>query len=340
MKTGARSKVYPIQIVARRTGLNLDVLRAWERRYGVVEPERSDGGRRLYSAADIERLSLLGRVVDRGLRIGDARRMDDAALRSFLAESASKEQPVDGGGSKDARGAAKQARAATLVGPGAEPVDETASDSAATHLERSKRAVEAFDSHALTRALARANVSLSLRALLDGVVAPLLAWIGERWSEGKLCVAQEHMASAAIRSMLLADLAAGATGAQSPCIVVTTPAHELHELGALFAAVVATSAGWRVEYLGPNLPAGEIAIATRRCEADAVGLSVARPVRDPAVIAELNELSRRLPRKVALLVGGTGSATYAEAIRAARARRFEDCWSFARYLEAHPGGTK
>jgi methylmalonyl-CoA mutase cobalamin-binding subunit len=148
------------------------------------------------------------------------------------------------------------------------------------------------------------------------------------------------MASTAIRSMLLADLAAGATGAQSPCIVVTTPARELHELGALLAAVVATSAGWRVEYLGPNLPAGEIALAARRCKADAVGVSLARPVRDPAVTAELIELSRLLPKKVALLVGGNGSAVYAEPIRAARVRRFDDCWSFARYLEAHPGGKK
>jgi MerR family transcriptional regulator, light-induced transcriptional regulator len=335
----ANTKLYPIQIVARRTGLNVDLLRAWERRYSVVEPDRSDGGRRLYSAADIERLSLLGRAVDRGLRIGDARRMNDAALRAFLAEHDPAQQP------ESARATAQDVRSA-LEGPGpgaaltVHGVNAAEARVAAAHLGGCKHAVESFDSAALARSLSRANVALSLRALVDDVVTPLLAWIGARWSEGSLCVAQEHMASAAIRSTLLADLAAGAAGAEAPCVIVTTPALELHEIGALLAALAAMSVGWRVEYLGPNLPAGEIALAARRYGAQAIALSVARPVKGPSVGAELKELRKLLPKKVSMLVGGSGAAAYEPALQAVGALRFDDCWSFARHLESEGGASK
>jgi DNA-binding transcriptional MerR regulator/methylmalonyl-CoA mutase cobalamin-binding subunit len=329
-------KVFPIQVVARRTGLNVEVLRAWERRYRVVEPERSEGGRRLYSGGDIEHLSLLARAVDRGLRIGDARRMNDATLRAFLAERASSDE-AERRASAVRRGAAGTG---ALQSPAPGAFDGEPADTAAWLLAACKKAVRQFDSAGLTRALARANVALSLRELVDGVVAPLLVWIGERWSEGTICVAQEHAASTIVRTMLLADVAGSAAGAEAPCVVVTTPAHELHEIGALFAAVAASAAGWRVEYLGPNLPAGEVALAARRCVASAVALSVARPVRDSAVAAELKELRKLLPRKIPIFLGGDGAGRYAAAIQSAGIWRCSDCWSFARHLEARGGGSR
>ena len=329
-------KLFPIQVVARRTGLTIEVLRAWERRYGVVDPERSQGGRRLYSAGDIERLSLLARAVDRGLRIGDAHRMDDAALREFLAERAAGDEAAVRG---------RAVRRGTAASGGEEPLprgrlDAAHHGTAATHLGVCKRAVQQFDSAGLKRALARANVALSLRELVDGVVGPLLVWIGERWSEGTICVAQEHMASTVLRTMLLADVAGSAAGADAPCVVITTPAHEMHELGALLAALAASSVGWRVEYLGPNLPAGEIALAARRCGASAVALSFARPVKDSAVAAELKELRNLLPKKTPILVGGSGAGSYAAAIESPGMRRFSDCWSFAQHLESRGGAAK
>jgi DNA-binding transcriptional MerR regulator/methylmalonyl-CoA mutase cobalamin-binding subunit len=324
-------KLFPIQIVARRTGINVDVLRAWERRYGVVEPERSEGGRRLYSNGDIDRLSLLARAVERGLRIGDARRMDDAALRAFLADR--------GAGDAAERRAHPSPR--TRSAPDAEGADLGADGGdAELHLEACQKAVEAFDSAGLARALARANVVFSLRALVDGVVAPLLVWIGERWSEGTLCVAQEHLASSVVRSTLLAGVSESAAGPDAPCVVVTTPASELHEIGALLAALAAASAGWRVEYLGPNLPAGEIALAARRCGAAAVALSIARRVKDPSVAAELSELRKLVAKKVAVLIGGKGADAYAEVAESVGIRRFADCWSFAHHLESRGGASK
>jgi DNA-binding transcriptional MerR regulator/methylmalonyl-CoA mutase cobalamin-binding subunit len=338
------TKGYPIQIVARRTGLNVELLRAWERRYGAVEPKRSEGGRRLYSAADIERLSLLGRAVERGLRIGDACRLDDDGLRSFRAESASAAQPelADASASPTTPATARTHAALSGLPLAASQSGTSTFDSAAEaeHLAACQRAIEAFDPAGLARALARATVELSLRALVDAVIAPLLTWIGDRWSAGSLCVAQEHMASTAVRSALLADLEAGPAGRDAPCIIVTTPALELHELGALLAARAAAAAGWRVEYLGPNLPASEIAVAARHLGAAAVALSIARPGKDPALVGDLEELRRLLPKKTAILLGGAGAAAYADALGKKRVQDFQDCWSFAEHLKSKAGAAR
>jgi methanogenic corrinoid protein MtbC1 len=311
----------------------VEVLRAWEQRYAVVEPVRSKGGRRLYSSGDIDRLSLLARAVDRGLRIGDARRMDDAGLRTFLAERA------PDGAKRNAQPARSLANASTEGSPRLS-YGAAEDRAAAQHLAACKKAVLAFDSAALARALARANVSLALRKLVDEVVAPLLAWTGERWSEGSLCVAQEHMASTVVRSKLLADVSASGARPDAPCIVITTPSSELHELGALLAALAAASMGWRVEYLGPNLPAREIALAVRRCGASVVALSIARRAKDATVVGELKDLRKLVGKKIPVLVGGNGANAYAEAIEAAGARQFSDCWSFASYLESREGASR
>mgnify|MGYP005869190105 CR=1 FL=1 len=77
---------HPIQVVSRRTGLGLDLIRAWERRYGLVEPSRSETGRRLYTDADIERLILLRRATEGGRRISDVASLSDDQLRELLRE--------------------------------------------------------------------------------------------------------------------------------------------------------------------------------------------------------------------------------------------------------------
>jgi methanogenic corrinoid protein MtbC1 len=261
--------------------------------------------------------------------------MDDTALRAFLAEHA---LPARAEGTVTPTSLPKKRGARALVARNIEPAPEATNGAdsrlESAHLAACKQAVQSFDSVALGRALARAKVRLSLRALIDGVIAPLLVWVGERWSEGSICVAQEHLASAVVRSTLIAEVTAGAADSEAPRVVVTTPVLELHELGAMLAALAATSAGWRVEYLGPNLPAAEIAVAARRCGARAVALSLARPVKGANVVAEMKELRRLLPKKTAIFVGGRGAAAYRETLEAIGTIGFDDCWSFARHLES------
>jgi methylmalonyl-CoA mutase cobalamin-binding subunit len=96
--------------------------------------------------------------------------------------------------------------------------------------------------------------------------------------------------------------------------VVATPSGHLHELGAMVAAAVASAAGWRVSYLGCNLPAGEIAACALRAGARAVALGISYPSGDAAVAAELRSLRDLLPRETELMVGGRAAASYRGAV--------------------------
>lgn len=277
---------HPIGVVATRTGLTPELIRAWERRYQAITPERSPAsGRRYYSDADIERLALLRSATLAGRRIGDVVGLS----REELAELMQADRPMP----EEARREPGRAQSTTL---------------ATEHLNTCLTAAGDMDARALEAALAKAAATLGTLALLDEVVAPLLRRIGDHYEQGTLRVAQEHASTAVVRSFLAHSLDAGAMNNGPPLVVATLSDH-YHELGALMAAVVASLDDWRVTYLGPNLPASEIAYAAMRMHARAVALSLIYPTDDPRVATELRMLRQQLPQ-VALFVGGRAAPFY------------------------------
>ncbi|MDX2000042.1 MAG: MerR family transcriptional regulator [Thermoanaerobaculia bacterium] len=272
---------HPIGVVTRRTGLKPDLIRAWERRYGVVAPGRSETRRRLYSDADVERLKLLAALVDQGRRIGGLVDLDSDSLAALLREE----------------------QAATVAAPA--PIFRRAED----FLEPCLAAVRELDGGTLEALLTRASMELSRVHLLEELLVPLLRRIGEEWHGGTLRPSHEHLASAAVRSFL-GSLQGATTTAAAPTLVVTTPVGQLHEFGALLAAATARSEGWQVLYLGPNLPAEEIAMAVHSRQARALALSITYPPDDPDLAAELHRLGRLVSPALAILVGGQGRHGY------------------------------
>lgn len=238
---------FPMRVVTRRTGLTPDLLRAWERRYGVVAPGRSDSGQRVYSEADIERLSLLYQITQAGHNISTVANLPLAELVSLAREA---------GRADDA------ARAA-----------HDANGSAATVLATALPAIARLDSAALDDTLRRSAILLGSSAFVDRVVTPLLVEVGNRWHRGALSPAHEHLATAVVRRVLawVIDMASARTDA--PSIVVATPAGEQHELGALLVHAAAAEEGWDVTYLGANLPAEAISRTARDREARFIALS-------------------------------------------------------------------
>jgi MerR family transcriptional regulator, light-induced transcriptional regulator len=292
-------KRHPIQVVARRTGLTADVLRVWEKRYGVVEPGRSEGGRRLYSDADVERLRLLSRASEAGRRIGRVAELTTEELRRMVREDERQEVRV--------RGAAP-----TVTG---------APDQ---HLAAAWQAVEEFDPKALGTALMRATIALSAPVLIDDVAAPLLKRIGESWAHGELRPGNEHLASAVMRQVLSSLVASCTPEAESPRVVVATPSGQLHEFGSLFAAAVAAAEGWRVIYLGTDLPGEDIAQVADETMADAIALSLVYPGASPVTTAAIEGLGRSLVERVAIVAGGASAPSYADALEAAGAEIVTD----------------
>jgi methanogenic corrinoid protein MtbC1 len=164
------------------------------------------------------------------------------------------------------------------------------------------------------------------------VVGPLLEGIGHGWSERSVSVAQEHMASAVIRRVLgwLLRLYEARNGA--PRLVVATPPHHAHELGALMAAASAAAEGWNVTYLGPDLPVADLVSAAGQSGARAVAISAVHQPEGGDLLGALRETRSRLPNEVALLVGGTGALQRRTDIEAAGARVIESLSDFRALL--------
>jgi len=282
---------HPIQVAARKTGLSPEVLRVWEKRYGVVEPSRRSNGRRVYSDEDIGKLQLIRRALAGGRRIGEVAELSVAELEALVREDARDDSPQSG---------------RTPI-PNIETPDDVS-----PILDRCMQAILDLDGPALEACLRSAIVSLPGQQFVDEVVAPLFRDVGERWQEGTLAPYQEHLASSIIQTVLLEEIPP--TPGPAPALVVATPAGQRHGLGAMLAAVTAALAGWRVVYLGADLPAADIAGAVERSRATAVALSIVFPADDPGMPGELEELGRSLPRGTIVLAGGRAAAAYAKAL--------------------------
>lgn len=282
---------HPIQVVTRRTGLSPDVLRAWERRYEAVTPERTSTRRRLYSDRDIERLKLLKRATDGGRSIGQVAGWSDADLRSLVLEDRS----------------ADAARVAAVPEPGSE-THALAVRAAAI------QAIETLDGRQLQQTLETASLLMSPSELTETVVVPVMRTVGERWANGELGIAHEHLASAIVRNLLSGMVLSRNLPGTGPGIVVGTPTGQFHEMGGLVVAATAASAGWDVTYLGADLPHAAIASAVAETKARAVALSITHPGDDPNLPEELRALRASLPVRTVLLIGGLAAASYAEAM--------------------------
>jgi DNA-binding transcriptional MerR regulator/methylmalonyl-CoA mutase cobalamin-binding subunit len=175
----------------------------------------------------------------------------------------------------------------------------------------------------LEQDLQRAAVGLSGPVLIGEVVLPLVERIGDLWQSGDLRIAQEHVATGEIRYFLSGLLHRQRVREGAPQLVVATPCGQAHELGALLVAVVAASLGWKVTYLGADLPAEEIAAVASSARAQGVALSLVYPAGDPAVAGELTRLRSFLPDSAAILLGGRAAAGYLHMIESSGFTRIE-----------------
>lgn len=264
---------YPIRAVSRLTGVPVDTLRAWERRYRVVQPTRDRRGR-LYGESDVRKLRLLRLLVDRGHSIGRIAGLPEKHLLRLQTE------PLGAGPGGPSEGAGLDG----LLG-----------------------ALERFDATGAERELRRLAILLSPRLLVRQVALPLMRRVGDLWAAGRLSIAQEHLASAMLRSLLGAMVRVHVPEDPHVTLLFATPPGERHEFGILAAAMLAAGGGLGIVYLGPDLPAAEIANGARRTSARVVVLGVFAAAGAAGATPAIAQLARELPRGVELWVGGPRS---------------------------------
>lgn len=219
--------MFPIKEAAVRAGLTPETLRAWERRYHVVNPQRTEGGYRLYTEAEIERLREIRSLVEAGWKPREAAEHVLKASRGKAAEPAETAAPH--------RRAMREAAGGTMVAPFVE-------------------AAAAFDAARLALVLDDIGASASFEEACEQHLFPCLRALGEAWAAGGLSVASEHFASAAVHRWLGRRFEASARERAPAQVVVGLPPAARHELGALAFSIGLRRLGVPTIYLGADVP--------------------------------------------------------------------------------------
>ncbi len=291
----------PIKIAAQRSGLSPQRIRMWEKRHGILTGTRGPTNRRQFSASEVEHLGLLREATEAGHRIGDIADLPATELRRLIADPAAP---------------------ARATAPG--------SDGA---IARALDAIQQLDEEALRQLVAEEQATHGHQGMLQRFIAPLLARIGEKWSAGDLRSHHEHFATATLRTVLLEGAHTFAPEPGAPTLIATTPAGQLHEMGAVLAAAAAKNQGWRVLYLGANLPAEEIAAAARASGATLVALSIIHPADDPQLPQQLHALRDGLPDDIDILAGGQAVPGYTTTLDRIHARTADSLSALIAHLQ-------
>lgn len=282
---------YTVSQVSALTGIAPDTLRAWERRYGVVTPVRTESRYRLYDEHDIERLRLMARLVGEGAPASlAAQEVEGMSIRPSAGDV-----PVG-------------AAAAAPTGPGVADLPAEVS------LDTLVTAARNLDRSEVDAALDRSFSTGSFESVAEHWLLPALAELGAAWADGRIDVAGEHLVSGAVRGRLGRAFDAAGTALGGSVVLVGLPPGSLHELGSLTFAVCLRRLGADVRWLGADLPVASWSHAVGRLAPAAAVVTVPTSIDVPAASAVVTRLRGEHPG-LAVFVGGGGALGAGEALQ-------------------------
>ncbi len=263
--------MYTIGRVAALTGVPVATLRAWERRYGVVQPVRTDTGYRLYDATALSAIQRMQALLDEGFG-------PKAAAAEVVA----------------AREAVQPESVAAAADPGTEDEPSVA---------RFLAAAISLDSAELGRSLDEMFLAMSFEAALDRRLMPAVRALGDAWEKGELGVGGEHVASAAVMRRMGTAFEAAAVDVDGPRILTGLAAGSRHEIGILAFATAARRCGLAVLHLGADLPNDMWVHAAAAYGADAAVLAVPTAADVDSARSAVDAMTRAHPQLL-VYVGG------------------------------------
>lgn len=261
--------LFPIRILSQLTGVNPVTLRAWERRYGVIQPQRTPKGHRLYSREDVTLVERILALTARGVPVGQVRQVLNRAVHD------------------ETRG-----------GP-----NEFWSEGRKAMLE----AVTRFDEDALERAYEKALGVHPVDVVTRRLVVPLLVELGRRWESAEGSVAEEHFFGVYLRNKLGARFHHRVRRTGGPRLLACCWPGELHEIGLLLFALAASEAGFELILLGANMPLEELPAAAARAGVDAIVLAGSN--RPPAEVLGRGLPALIKAVRIPVFCGGLSSVT-------------------------------
>lgn len=283
--------VHRIHRVAKLTGLSKDVIRVWERRYGLVKPSRSSNRYREYSDEEVALLRFVKAQMEQGATIGGLAAEGHDALIARM-------------------------RVATPVSLEEErPHDRL--------LEDLIGSLDPLDKAGFERKLNGAVAVIPFEEALHRILLPLQRRIGELWHEGRLNVAVEHYVTKLIQQKLFSVMNQLPVNEFGPRVLIACPAGETHEIGAQTVAYLAATKGCQVYYLGPNLPASDLMTFCERIKPDLVLLSLTDTKPEAAALQQIKDLEP-LAGSWPVVMGGQGARAMEHLLRDTRIELLDD----------------
>ena len=264
-----------ISAVERDIGLSKDILRVWERRYAFPRPGRDARGERLYPVDQVEKLRLIKRLMDGGLRPGKIINCSLAELLRLVQDPGLVPEAVP------AAGADQKDFLALLK---SHNVDD------------------------LRRALTQAVVRHGLGHFVITTAGPLNRLVGDAWMRGEIEVFEEHLYSESMQVVLRSAIASLARQGQTPRVLLTTFPNEAHGLGLLMAEALLALEGAHCISLGVQTPIRDIGLAATAQQAQVVALSFSAAYPAGQVADGLAQLRARLPGEVEIWAGGSAAS--------------------------------
>ncbi len=258
---GEQARHLRISELSGRVGVSAELLRAWERRYGLLNPRRTPAGYRLYGSGDIRRVARMRAHLAAGVAAAEAAQL---TLAEFAADPAG----------------------------GQEPQTEMGS------IEALHRALEGFQEGAAHAAFDRLLASHSLETVLAEAVLPYLGGIGDRWEQGEAVIGREHFATALLRGRLL-GLARGWGEGSGPRALLACAPDEQHDLGLICFGLALRRYGWRITFLGADTPLQTALQTARTLQPAVIVMSASVPEHLTAHAAELSELAAAVALELA-----------------------------------------
>jgi DNA-binding transcriptional MerR regulator/methylmalonyl-CoA mutase cobalamin-binding subunit len=276
------SGLYPIRTVSALTGVNPITLRAWERRYNLITPQRTPKGHRLYNKEDIELINRVTTLLNQGIAISQ--------VKPLLVQG---------------------------LTPQSSPLDQTTPDIWSRYLDMMLDAIVHFDENRLDNIYNDALSLYPVDLVSSRLITPLLETLGELWKDNDAGIAEEHFFSVYLRNKLGARIQHMNLRATGPMLLVACLPGEQHETGMLLFSLAAIHHGYRALILGANLPLEQIPAVVEKRACDAIVLSgFSRPGKD-LLHKQLPELVSRVSMPV--FIGGALASRYQEAIESAGA---------------------
>lgn len=272
-----------IGAVSLATGIPINTLRTWERRYGVPEPTRTEANHRLYDAEVVPRLRLVARALEAGHRPAQVLRADEASLRALV----------------DAERAPRPAVAA--------PISFTVPHPLSADVAAWITYARDLDAKSMLSAMRSAHARLGMVRFLEEIATPFLVEVGDAWARGELQTFHEHFASERLRDFLVDAWRPMSDAASGPIVVCATLPGEQHVLGLHMAASILAMSDRRVVFVGPDMPLMDLRDCAIQSHARALFIGISASASPMTSRAYLAELRRLLPPRIALVVGGGGS---------------------------------